>query len=424
MNITDIDDKTIRDSVAEGTPLAEFTKRYTDIFMQDLEHLNITSFNRFKPISELVEEMIEMIQILIDKEYAYRADDGSIYYSVSKFSSYGQLANIDTSGMKAGVRVDNDEYEKDDVADFVLWKAYDPERDGDNFWEGTFTFQDSSVTLKWRPGWHIECSACNKWGFWDQIDIHMGGIDNLFPHHQNEVAQTEACSGKEFCKTWIHLGHLLVDGKKMSKSAGNFYTLKDLVSHEDHDLYEETVYRSFRLMRLQNLYRDNFNFTFERLKSASNSLRNFDNTLSRLMAYEWNDSWRMRKHIRDDLQTYMQEFVTKLEDDFDTVNALAVVFSYLTFVNKELDSGELSETEAQSLLELYVSFDNVFGLHDWSSIEEESTIPQDLQDMLDARTVAKLDSDYMLADQLRAEIESRGYGIIDDSNGSRLEKKG
>lgn len=196
MNITDIDDKTIRDSQCAGIPLLEFTKKYTDIFNEDLRKLGIGSFNRQKPISELIPEMIDIIQQLLDKKMAYIADDGSVYFSIKTFKKYGKLAHLDMKGMKSSVRVDNDEYEKDAVADFVLWKAHNVECDGDNCWKADFVAQDEdgekvTKTLKGRPGWHIECSACNRWGFKDQIDIHMGGCDLIFPHHENEIAQSE-----------------------------------------------------------------------------------------------------------------------------------------------------------------------------------------------------------------------------------------
>jgi len=245
MNITDIDDKTIRDSVAAWEKLADFTQKYTKVFLEDLEKLWVELPDNITPISEIIPEMVRMIQTMLNRWFAYYADDNSIYFDVTKSKRYGQLANLDMSGMKESVRIDNDEYDKESAADFVLWKAWKNE-DGDNYWEESFEiptltqfspkgrdvaakWEKQKVTLKWRPGWHIECSACAMKHCGPQIDIHMWGEDLIFPHHQNEIAQTEACSWKQFSKYWMHSGHLMVDGKKMSKSLWNFYTLRDIV---------------------------------------------------------------------------------------------------------------------------------------------------------------------------------------------------
>ncbi len=277
MNVTDIDDKTIRDSQKSGKTLKEFTEFYTTEFLKDLDRLGIQRADTIAPISTLIDEMRVMIQGLLDRDFAYIADDGSVYYRVEKFKNYGKLANLDTKGMISSVRINNDEYDKDQIADFALWKAYNGEADGENFWEIEVFEKNGnekiSKILKGRPGWHIECSACNYKFFGEQIDIHMGGIDNLFPHHQNEVAQTEAFTGKQFSKYWLHGGHLLVDNKKMSKSAGNFYTLRDIIEKWSEKFDEKIVCRAMRLMNLQNRYRENFNFTNDRLESAINTIK-------------------------------------------------------------------------------------------------------------------------------------------------------
>lgn len=277
MNVTDIDDKTIRDSQKSGKTLKEFTEFYTTEFLKDLDRLGIQRADTIAPISTLIDEMRVMIQGLLDRDFAYIADDGSVYYRVEKFKNYGKLANLDTKGMISSVRINNDEYDKDQIADFALWKVYNSEADGENFWEIEVFEKNGnekiSKILKGRPGWHIECSACNYKFFGEQIDIHMGGIDNLFPHHQNEVAQTEAFTGKQFSKYWLHGGHLLVDNKKMSKSAGNFYTLRDIIEKWSEKFDEKIVCRAMRLMNLQNRYRENFNFTNDRLESAINTIK-------------------------------------------------------------------------------------------------------------------------------------------------------
>jgi cysteinyl-tRNA synthetase len=224
MNLTDVDDKTIRGALQEKVPLNTFTKKYKDAFFEDLHTLRIHPADHYPAATDFIPEMIQMIETLVQKGMAYTGADGSVYYPIEKFPKYGCLSHFKLDELKTGAseRVAADEYEKDHAADFVLWKAYDPERDGDIFWESPFG--------KGRPGWHLECSAMAMSLLGETIDIHMGGIDNMFPHHENEIAQSEACSGKTFVNLWMHAEHLIVDGKKMSKSLGNFFTLRDLLA--------------------------------------------------------------------------------------------------------------------------------------------------------------------------------------------------
>ena len=260
MNITDIDDKTIRDSQISWENLKDFTEKYTKIFFEDLEKLWCRKPDIVEPISNIIPEMVRMIQTMINRGFAYYAEDGSIYFDISKSENYGQLAQLDFQGMKNSVRIDNDEYNKEHASDFVLWKAWKQE-DGENFWEESFVIPSSEssdqpsnplskweegreIVIKWRPWWHIECSACAMKHCGKQIDIHMGGEDLIFPHHQNEIAQSEACTGKQFSKYWLHSGHLMVDGKKMSKSLGNFYTLRDIENRypdQDESFQKEII---------------------------------------------------------------------------------------------------------------------------------------------------------------------------------------
>ncbi len=496
MNITDIDDKTIRDSQKSGKTLKEFTELYSEAFLADLDRLSIVRADTIAPISTLIEDMGIMIQWLLDKWYAYLAEDGSIYYSVKKFRKYGELAHLDISGMISSVRIDNDEYDKEQVADFALWKAYDQESDGENFWEikikiptdTNISIQNGSNSsenrapewaiwantasedaeiwawrttfsiLKGRPGWHIECSACNHHYFWAQIDIHMGGIDNLFPHHQNEVAQTEAFTGKEFSKYWMHGWHLLVDNKKMAKSAGNFYTLRDIVdsviakneaiqvpekneagflpTQEWQIQQEQLIYRGFRLMALQNQYRENFNFTFERLTAAINTIKWLDEMTKRLARYieraipandERNARGKLKFHdisreFRDNQQSFVQDFIEKLEDDFDTVSAMTIVFEYQSYINSGIDDALFSSEEAKSLVDLLKSWNEVIAILDFSLLESGETTPPEIQILLDERALAKSVKDYARGDEIRDMITNMGYRIIDEKDGARVEK--
>ncbi len=438
MNITDIDDKTIRDSQKSGKTLKEFTEFYAGAFLDDLKKLHIHHADTIAPISGLIPDMWKMIQGLLDKGYAYLADDGSVYYSVSKFKKYGELAHLDMSGMISSVRIDNDEYDKEQVADFALWKAYDPESDGPNFWEIELQLNKEdaiSKSIKGRPGWHIECSACNYRFFGEQIDIHMGGIDNLFPHHQNEVAQTEAFTGKEFSKYWMHGGHLLVDNKKMSKSAGNFYTLSDIVERMK-PLDPEYIYRGFRMMALANQYRENFNFTFERLSAAINTIKGLDEMVKRLARYtekspkssdERNAHGKMKFHeitreFRDNQQYFMQNFIEKIEDDFDTNSALTVLFEYQGYINSGIDEELFSYEEAKSLRDLLESWDSVLAIFDFSPFDSQASIPEAITKLAEARILAKNLKDWTKADRLRDEITSAWWRMIDEKDGWRVEK--
>jgi cysteinyl-tRNA synthetase len=455
MNITDIDDKTIRDSQKSGKSLREFTEFYTEAFLADCAKLGITPADHIKPISELIPDMGEIIDGLIAKWYAYLADDGSIYYSVSKFKKYGNLAHLDFKGMISSVRIDNDEYEKEQVADFALWKAYDAESDGSNKWTIEVSIAGEKRKIDWRPGWHIECSACNRHFFWDQIDIHMGGCDLVFPHHQNEIAQTEAFTGKEFSKYWLHGGHLLVDDRKMSKSANNFYTLRDIIasviarneaihaserqstgSLHTSRWQEQLIYRGFRLMALQNQYRESFNFTYDRLTAAINTIKWLDEMMKRLgrsiaklpaETDERNARGRLKFHeispeFRENQQYFMQEFVEKLEDDFDTNAVMTTVFELQTYINTGIDDGLFSLTESRSLVDLMRSWDTVIGILDFALLEDNDATPADIQMLLDERALAKSVKDYARWDEIRDMITSIWYRIIDEKDGARVEK--
>lgn len=363
--------------------------------------------------------MIEIIQKLLDKKYAYLADDGSIYYSIKKFPKYGQLAHLDLKGMKSSVRINNDEYEKESVADFALWKAYDAEKDGPNSWEAKFVIEGKEVVVSGRPGWHIECSACNLKHLGPEIDIHMGAIDNIFPHHENEIAQSEAYSGKKFARYWMHAGHLLVDNKKMSKSAGNFYTLAGIVAKLPNEK-PEMIYRGFRLMNLQTRYRENFNFTFDRLTAAIQTVKSFDEVLKRLKHYNA-PSRKIFRDFREMLQQYIQAYIECLEDDIGTPEALAIIFDCLGFINSGIDTNGFSLEEKNAIIDLLHSFDEVLGLFDFSLLEM-TDVPEEIELLLMKRNEAKSQKNYPLSDSLRDQIGEMGYKIVDDKGGSHVEK--
>lgn len=422
MNITDIDDKTIKNSIISNETLEKFTQKYTDIFLEDIKKLNITPANNIVPISTLIEEMVMMINGLIKRGYAYLGDDGSIYFEIKKFKRYGNLAHLDVSGMKESVRINNDEYDKENAADFVLWKAY-KEEDGQNYWEKEFVFGEEKKILKGRPGWHIECSACNLKYFWAQIDIHMGWVDLVFPHHQNEIAQSEGYTGKKFANYWIHSGHLLVNGKKMSKSANNFYTLKDL-EDKFSNIPKSVLLRSIRLSFMNAKYRESVDFSFEKLEQNFNTIKKIDEAIKKLdrIIKSWTlEEKRFRRDVREEMQDFIGEYCEKLEDDFNMPEALAIFFMYITFANTQIDSGELSIGEANALMDMYRTFDSVLSVFDFDILNEVE-IPAEIIAKFEARNAAKKEKNFAGADALRDELLSLGYKIIDDRTGSRVEK--
>ncbi len=427
MNITDVDDKTIRDSMSAGETLENFTQKYTKEFLSDIEKLSVEQADTIQPVTGIIPEMVRMIQTMLNRGYAYYADDGSIYYDISKFSDYGDLAHLDMKGLKSSVRIDNDEYDKDHVADFVLWKARKPE-DGENHWSPEFTVSNTSsnektkITIKWRPGWHIECSACIMKFFGKQIDIHMWGEDLIFPHHQNEIAQSEACTGKELAKYWIHSWHLLVWGKKMSKSKGNFYNLRDIESHFS-DTDSGVLYRALRLSFMSGNYRDTIDFSFEKLNQLITTIDNIDSHAKTLSRYS-SEETQVSKYFSDAQQVFITDYIEALENDFAIPQALSVFFDFQKFIGLQVHSGELTSGELQSAIDMYQTFNEVLGILDMKLFTQTQDIPPHIQDKFESRNTAKQEKNFELADSLRQEIESEWYQIHDTRNGSHLEKIG
>ena len=388
MNITDVDDKTIRDSQKQGMPLKEFTEKYAKIFLEEINALNIDKPEVFPKATEHIKEMVFLIKKLLDKKIAYRGEDNSIYYSISKFKDYGELVNLKFKNLKAKARIKQDEYAKEKVSDFALWKAWD-ENDGPVFWE--------TEIGKGRPGWHIECSAMSTKYLGKHFDIHTGGIDLIFPHHQNEIAQSEAATGRKFVNYWVHNEWLLVDGKKMSKSLGNFYTLKDLIDKGYFPLH-------FRYLSLLTHYKKPLNFTLDNLDAAKSSYERIKRRIIELKAGEQkgNDfteqyEIQFRKAINDDLNTpkAVQIFIKALEDyDFDSKNKFA----------------------------LLKKFDSVLGLKIDEMQETLLVLSKEVEFLVNEREKLRKNKMWAEADIIRQRIKERGYAIEDTPNGSRLEK--
>lgn len=405
MNLTDVDDKTIKGAIAKGISLKEYTQPYKEAFFEDLKSLNIEPVEYYPAATDYIEEMVKVIQGLLDKGIAYKGGDGSIYYAIEKFPRYGCLSHLHLDELQAGAshRVASDEYDKDHVADFVLWKSYDPERDGKIYWESPFGLG--------RPGWHLECSAMAMKLLGETIDIHVGGIDNMFPHHENEIAQSEAYSGKIFSKIWMHAEHLVVDHKKMSKSLGNFYTLRDLIDKG----YSGT---QVRYLLLQTHYKTQLNFSLQSLEAAKHTLQRINDFILRL--YEVDDSAISNGKVEPLTQQTLELFSQALANDLNISAALGAIFDFIREVNGLCDANAVSRADAQLALNCLKKMDTVLGVMSFQQAEE--TIPTDLQEALQKRIQARQEKNWKLADELRDLIYQRGYMIEDTPHGVRLKK--
>lgn len=413
MNLTDVDDKTIKGAIEAGISLDEYTKPFKQAFFEDLKTLNIQPAEYYPAATDYIDAMIEMIQKLIDKKCAYRGVDGSIYFSIRSFPRYGCLSHLDLQGLKEGAsdRICHDEYDKEIAADFVLWKSYDSSRDGKIYWESPFG--------RGRPGWHIECSAMSMALLGDSIDIHCGGVDNMFPHHENEIAQSESCTEKRFVQVWMHAEHLMVDNKKMSKSLGNFYTLRDLIE-------KGYTGRQIRFVLVQTHYRTSLNFTFLSLDASKNSLQRIDDFIKKLMAFssDFSSDEITNKDplFYDKLKNFQNRFQEALADDLNLSQALAQLFELIRFINTGLDKNIYDIENIEKVLELLKQWDRVLGFIFAPKQLTETTIPEELLALLDQRQKARREKNYVLADHFRNEIYARGYLIEDGVEGSFLKK--
>lgn len=404
MNLTDVDDKTIKGAIVNNISLNAYTQPYKDAFFEDLRTLNIEAVEYYPAATDYIPDMIKMIEVLLSKGIAYVGGDGSVYFAIQKFPRYGCLSHLHLEDLQAGAsdRVASDEYEKDNVADFVLWKSYDPERDGKIFWESPFG--------PGRPGWHLECSAMAMKLLGETIDIHVGGVDNMFPHHENEIAQSEACSGQLFSKIWMHSEHLLVDNKKMSKSLGNFYTLRDLLN-------KGFTGTQVRYLLLQTHYKTQLNFTFQGLDATKSALNRLNDFIQRLNEVEGDQPGHK---VQELCQKTLDHFAESLADDLNISAALAAIFDFVRDMNCLCDAGQLSKGEAEDALTLMKRINTVLGVFSFEKTEPE--IPEELKQAFERRLQARQEKNWKLADELRDFIQQRGYVIEDTPNGVRLKK--
>lgn len=407
MNLTDVDDKTIRGAIEKKQTLIEYTQPYKNAFFVDIQSLGIEPVEIYPAATDYIAHMIDFIQKLIDKGIAYRSKDHSIYYAISQFPTYGRLSHLKLDELKVGAgdaRVACDEYEKDNLSDFVLWKAYDPERDGSVFWESPFG--------RGRPGWHLECSAMAIALLGESIDIHAGGVDNIFPHHENEIAQSESYSGKQFVKYWMHSEHLLVNHKKMSKSLGNFFTLRDLLGKGYTGM-------EVRYMLMHAHYRTQLNFTFDGLDGAKKSLQRLNDFVLRMQEYA-DPGKSPDGHCRPILKKAIQQFSSAMADDLNISVALSALFDLMHQVNILYDKQELTPGDAAEVVFVLKEFNRVLGV---LTFETEGGPPAHLEELLKKREQARRDKNWKLADQMRDEIQANGYVIEDTPKGARLKQK-
>jgi len=395
MNLTDVDDKTIKGCRAAGVSLMDFTQKFKDAFFEDLKTLRIKPANNFPAATDYVAQMITMIERLIENGYAYQAEDKSVYFRLNTFPDYGKLAHLNLEELRPTGRIANDEYEKESVGDFALWKAWD-EADGNVAWESPWG--------RGRPGWHIECSAMATTLLGDEIDIHCGGVDNIFPHHEAEIAQTECCTGKRFVRMWLHCAHLMVEGQKMAKSAGNFYTLRDL-------LEKGWSGRELRYVLLSVHYRLPLNFTFESLAAARAALARIDEWLARLAEKAGSESTPYP--LADD-----SRFAAALDDDLNISGALGALFDVIRESNRAFDRDELTPGNARALLDWWKKVNTVLQFQ-----REEETVPQAVRDLVEARAAARAAKDWAQSDDLRAKIEAAGWNIKDSKDGQKISRK-
>jgi len=422
MNITDIDDKIIRDSQIAKQNLKDFTQKYSDIFLKDLEKLNIEKADNVVPVTTLIPEMKRMIQTMLNRKNAYLWEDNSIYFDISSFKKYWKFANLDMSNLKKSVRIDNDEYEKENASDFVLWKAYKTE-DMENFWEEEFIINWEKKSIKWRPGWHIECSACNMKYFGAQIDIHMWWEDLIFPHHQNEIAQTESCTRKEFAKYWLHSGHLMVEWKKMAKSSWNFYTITDLEKKYEN-ISKSVLYRAIRLSFITWKYRESIDFSFEKLESSIKVIVKIDETIKNITySLESSKDWWISRDFREYMQEIIFEYISYLEDDFNITESIALFHSFIKFTNTWISNKDFSTEELESILDMFETFNQVFAIIDFDILDNlKQEIPENILEKFENRNKAKIWKDFALADSLRDELLTLWYKIVDSRDWTRVEK--
>ncbi|HEY1527920.1 MAG TPA: cysteine--tRNA ligase [Candidatus Angelobacter sp.] len=424
MNITDVDDKIIRNAARDKKTVQEYTRTYEEAFLEDMDSLNLQRPEKTVRATEHIQEMAEFIARLQKMGIAYRTDDGSYYFRIAKFPAYGKLSKKDFAGMEDGARVDVDEYEKDSARDFALWKA---PKEGEAFWQ--------SPIGPGRPGWHIECSVMSMKYLGDSFDLHAGGEDLIFPHHENEIAQSESLTGKIFARHWMHVRFLLVEGEKMSKSAGNFYTLRDLLvmGHKPS---------SIRFLLASVPYRKQLNFTMAGLEQGAKSVERLRTFAARIRMTQLPAG--TNPVAQEAAATAKREMRAGMEDDLNTAYTSGAIFDMVREANILADRGELREGDKASLLEALQQFDEIFAVlkdddaektkaaMEWARAHgmlKNSEVPADaisdgeVNRLIEERSAAKKARDFARSDDIRKQLSDAGIAVEDTKDGIRWKRK-
>jgi cysteinyl-tRNA synthetase len=400
MNLTDVDDKTIGGAQKEGVSLAEFTSKYEEAFFRDIGRLNVRPAERYPKATDHVPEMIALIETLRERGHTYESE-GSVYFRIATFPDYGKLSRIDLSQMRRGERVAEDEYEKEDVRDFALWKGGKP---GEPSWPSPFGAG--------RPGWHIECSAMSMKYLGRHFDIHIGAVDNIFPHHENEIAQSEAATGEPFVEIWLHAEHLLVESEKMSKSKGNFYTLDDVLARRD-----DTA--ALRYLFLSVPYRRKLNFTWDALAGAAAAVDRIRSAAARIGEVAVSGTVKAGAFgAKERGEKFLADFTAAMDDDLNTSEALGALFPYLREVNLATNEGSLDSAGASAALETIRSADRVLGVLP----SKPEVLPAEIEARIEDRNAARKRRDFAEADRIRADLAARGILLEDGPSGTRWKK--
>jgi len=415
MNITDVDDKTIKGANAQGLSLSEYTDKYIKGFFSDLETLNIAKADYYPRATENVQEMAAMVKGLHEKGFAYEKE-GNYYFAISKFKNYGKLSNIDKRELRTGVRIDSDEYEKESVRDFALWKA---KKEGEPYWE--------TVIGPGRPGWHIECSVMSAKYLGETFDIHCGGVDNIFPHHENEIAQSEAFTGKKFVNYWLHCQHLIRDNQKMSKSRGNIITVEELIENHEADPH------AIRLLLLSTHYRKMLNFTFSALNQAKSSLDRIDEFIAQLGSLSCEEGETPEVQVLID--EMKEKFIQGLSDDLNISLGLTALFEMIKKANILIAQGNILKRDAENLVQAIASINKILRVVNFppsirvndrikvgKDVEvtfQKRFLPEEIEQKIKQREQARLQKNYALADKIRDDLLEQGILLEDTKDGVR-----
>lgn len=399
MNLTDVEDKLIRTCRETGKPLKEITAHYARAFFEDIDTLGIWRADAYPAATDHIPEMVDLIKALREKGHTYE-EKGSIYFKLTTFPKYGRLSHMNLDDLKTGAsgRVDADEYEAEEARDFAVWKAWD-EQDGDVYWE--------TELGKGRPGWHIECSAMSMKYLGPHFDIHCGGIDNMFPHHENEIAQSCCATGAPFVNYWLHCAHLMVEGRKMAKSLGNFYTLRDLIAKGLDPL-------AIRYTLIATHYRQPSNFSFDAVAASSQALRRIRDFRIRLEEIH-GEGDELLQECRD----CEAEFIANMDDDLNISGALGAVFNFIRDVNRKIDDGGVGSAGATHVLDLLDQLNQVTGIF---APPVEDTVPREVLDRVAARQQARREKRFAEADAIRDQLLNEGWIIEDTPDGQRVKR--